>query len=158
MAVRPPLAVQEVLSGLDRPVDSGLRFTPQEQWHVTLRFLGSSDPREVLAVLAGERFGQCEAGLGPRVTTLGDRVVMVPVAGLDDLAAQVRRSTVAIGKRPDHRFRGHLTLARSKGRAKGPPIGEPVSARWVPEEIEVVASVTEAGGAVHRVLATLPIG
>jgi 2'-5' RNA ligase len=83
---------------------------------------------------------------------------MVPVEGLDDLAAQVRRSTVAIGKRPDHQFCGHLTLARAKGRAMGPPVGEPVSALWVPEEIEVVSSVTEAGGAVHRVLATFPIG
>lgn len=158
VAVRPSAAVQEVLAGLDRPIDSGLRFTPPEQWHVTLRFLGSSDPTEVLAVLSGQHLASCAAELGPTVGTLGARVVMAPVVGLEDLAAQVRRCTRGIGQPPDHPFRGHLTLARARSRAIGPPIGEPVSARWVPEEIEVVSSVTEAGGAVHRVLETFPIG
>lgn len=158
VAVRPPAAVQEVLARLDRPIGSGLRFTPPEQWHVTLRFLGSSDPAEVAAALSEEHWGSCTANLGPTVETLGERVVMAPVTGLEDLAAQVRRCTAGIGQHPKHPFQGHLTLARSRYRAVGPPIGEPVSARWAPEEIEVVSSVTEADGAVHRVLETFPIG
>lgn len=158
VAVRPPTAVQRVLAGLEHPEDPGLRFTPPEQWHVTLRFLGDSDPEEVLGALRGEHLMRCTAVLGPAVGTLGDRVVMVPVVGLEDLAAQVRRCTQGIGRPPEHPFRGHLTLARARSRAVGPPLGEPLSARWVPEEVEVVSSITGAHGAQHRVIATLPIG
>lgn len=157
MAVRPPPAVCDVLDRLDRPGDSALRFTPREQWHVTLRFIGDCDPARVLDALAGERFRGGDAVLGPRVETLGRRVVVVPVSGLEELAAQVRRATAQLGQPPEQSFRGHLTLARSKGKPTGPPIGNRVSGGFTASEMELVASVTGQAGAVHRVLARYPL-
>mgnify|MGYP002063702689 CR=1 FL=1 len=52
------------------------------------------------------------ARLGPAVERFGDRVLAVPVRGLDELAAAVRRATDGIGEGSDRRFRGHLTIAR----------------------------------------------
>lgn len=158
LAVRPPPEVTELIARLPRPHAGGLRFTPPEQWHVTLRFLGACDPEELLAALAGQHLGACRAELGPGVTTLGSHVVMVPVRGLEDLAASVRRITADLGRAPEHRFRGHLTLARAKGRPAGPPIGEAVDASWEPREVEVVSSVVGANGAQHRVIASVAIG
>lgn len=161
VAVRPSPEARDALAGLNRPEEAGLRFTPPAQWHVTLRFLGRSDPAEVLVALSGERLVGCTAELGPSVAMLGNRVVVVPVAGLDDLAVQVRRCTRGIGQPPEHPFRGHLTVARVARAgcwAPGPPLGEPIRVRWVPREIELVSSVTMRSGAVHRVIETFPIG
>ncbi len=57
VAVWPPPEVVAVLASLDRPVVDGVRWTTQEQWHVTIRFLGSVESAEAaiaaLATLAG---------------------------------------------------------------------------------------------------------
>jgi len=39
--------------GWPRPTVAGLRWTGPDQWHVTLRFLGSVDPGEAAAALDG---------------------------------------------------------------------------------------------------------
>ena len=41
-------------------------------------------------------------------------MLVVPVAGLDDMAATIARATASIGEAPRKRFVGHLTIARVK--------------------------------------------
>ncbi|MBW3548710.1 MAG: hypothetical protein KY452_11325, partial [Actinobacteria bacterium] len=49
VAVRPPPEVVATLATLDRPERPGLRWTPPEQWHVTLRFFGPVDAEQAEA-------------------------------------------------------------------------------------------------------------
>ncbi|HVM01677.1 MAG TPA: 2'-5' RNA ligase family protein, partial [Acidimicrobiales bacterium] len=93
-----------------------LRWTGPEQWHVTLRFLGDAGldeaARAFRAVAAPARPGPATAVLGPATGRFGRRVLHLPVAGLDDLAAAVVAATAGVGEPPEDRpFAGHLTLA-----------------------------------------------
>ena len=123
VAVWPPEEVLNRVAVLPRPEVDGLRWTDQDHWHVTLRFLGWVDDAEpVRAALAGVALaagGPVKAVLGPTVDRFGQRILHVPVAGLDGIAAAVVQSTAHLGKRPDDRpFNGHVTLARAARDAK----------------------------------------
>ena len=102
-------------------IDRGVRFVKPENWHVTLRFLGEAHPDDVVDALAGTPFEPATARLGPGVDLLFDRMLVVPVAGVDDLARAVITRTASIGEPPRKRFVGHLTLARVKPHAPMPP-------------------------------------
>jgi RNA 2',3'-cyclic 3'-phosphodiesterase len=140
VAVQPPDDVLDRLAGLRRPERSGVRWTSRAQWHVTLAFLGEvADPGPVVAALDAAPLAPATADLGPAVAPLGRRVVCVPVAGLDDVAAVVRRALPA-GDPDRLGFRGHLTLARvSRGRL-GDLVGEPVAARFPVGDVRLVRS------------------
>lgn len=164
-----------LVAALARPAVNRLRWTSPEQWHVTLHFLGEVDPARLegseglvaaldavpAAMEAGERGGRVEAVLGPAVAWFpGRQVLQVPVDGLDPLAAEVSRASAGWGAAPERSFRGHLTLARTRGSARGPAAlaGAAISARWPVTEVILYASVPGPGGsryeAIHRV--TLP--
>ena len=160
MAVWPPDEVLDRLAALPRPEVAGLRWTDQEQWHVTLRFLGSVDGVEpVTAALAGaasKASGPVAAVLGPAVDRFGQRILQVPVAGLDDVAAAVVRSSAHLGKPLDDRpFHGHVTLARVSRDAKvdlRPLTGTAVSAEWDVSSVCLVESRLSPKGASYEVL------
>lgn len=154
VAVHPPDEVLDAVDRIPRPDAPGLRWTRRGQWHVTLRFLGEvDDPAPVAAALqAVEVAPGTEAVLGPATQRLGNRVLMVPVAGLDALATQVRAATATFGEPIDPRpFRGHLTLARSRGRARLPG-AQPVTARWAVTSFALVRSRLGSSGADHEVI------
>lgn len=158
MAVRPPGDVLDRLSALDRPVVNGLRWTTREQWHVTLRFLGAvSDLGPVRAALAGVKdTAPAAAVVGPAVGRFGRRILHLPVAGLDAIAARVVDATSHLGSPPDERpFRGHLTLARMGNRADldlGALVGTPFEARWDVDELCLFASHLSSAGARYQML------
>ncbi len=159
MAVWPPDEVLDRLAALPRPEVDGMRWTDQEQWHVTLRFLGSVDDVEpVQAALADVASANAAvaAVLGPAVDRFGQRILQVPVAGLDDIAAAVVRSTAHLGKRPDDRpFHGHVTLARVSRDARvdlRPLTGTAVSAEWDVSSVCLVESHLSPKGAHYEVL------
>ncbi len=162
MAAWPPADVLDAVEGLARPAVAGLRWTTRDQWHVTLRFLGEvADPDEVVAALAGVDAAPADAELGPAVGRFGQRVVQVPVSGLDALAGAVVAATGHLGEPPDDRpFHGHLTLARA-GRGSTADLrrlaGAPLAFRWTVGEITLIESRLEAGGARYSVLATFPL-
>jgi 2'-5' RNA ligase len=164
VAVWPTPEVVDSLGGLDRPARPGVRWTTPDQWHVTLRFLGSladaKEGKEALAqmeAVAGPR--QVVASAGPAVTRLGPSILCLPVAGLEEVAAMVVAATADIGQRPPERpFRGHVTLARAKrGVDLRPVAGQAISAAWPVKEVTLVASETRPDGARYRVLASYPI-
>ena len=126
------------------PAADGLRWTKPERLHVTLRFLGQCDEAEVRDALAAADLPAAAATLGPRVERLGRGVLMVPVEGLDDLAAAVEAAIAPLGlPPPGHPFAGHLTVARFK--RKPPPGDRPaLEARFPVTEIALVR--TEPSG------------
>lgn len=160
VAVWPPDDVLDRLAVLPRPEVDGLRWTDQDHWHVTLRFLGSVDDVEpVRAALAGVAMaagGPVRAVLGPAVDRFSQRVLHVPVAGLNGIAAAVVESTAHLGKRPDDRaFNGHVTLARAARDAKvdlRPLTGTAISAEWEVGSVCLVESRLSPAGATYEVL------
>ena len=127
----------------------GLRWTALERLHVTLRFLGQCDETGIQAALAAADLPAARATLGPRVTRLGRGVLMVPVQGLDDLAAAVQAAIGGLGlPPPDHPFTGHLTVARFK--RKPPPGYRPaLEASFAVTEVALVR--TEPSGSYTNV-------
>jgi len=162
VAVAIPDAAAEIVRGLDRPALRQVRWTTPEQWHVTVRFLGEvADPAPLAAALGAvpthlraRHAGTVRAELGPASAWFpGRQVLQVPVAGLDALAAVVDEVVSPWCAPSDYPFTGHLTLARVRGRARGPAslAGTPVAAAWVVEEVALMSSTLEPGGARHRV-------
>jgi RNA 2',3'-cyclic 3'-phosphodiesterase len=142
IGILPPGAVLDEVARLRRPERPGVRWTTRDQWHVTLRFLGEvSDPAPVVDALDAAPLARCSAILGPEVTALGRRVVCVPMAGLDDLAAGVVAATAGFGRPPEPRpFHGHLTLARVARGSLRDLLGEPISARFAVRAVRLVRS------------------
>jgi 2'-5' RNA ligase len=155
--------VVEGIAALDRPRSPGLRWTGPEQWHVTLAFIGSvAGPAVdgVAAGLAGLRAPVAAAVLGPATARLGRAVLVVPVAGLDALAAAVA-AVVPPGPDTGRPFTGHLTLARASGRRGVVPpalAGTPVSARWEVAEVALVRSRPGRSGSRYETLAVVGLG
>ena len=149
VAVWLPDEVLDGVGGLYRPVDAGGRWTRRDQWHVTLRFLGSADVGEVSAALRALRHAPVEAVVGPAVAMLGEGVVQLPVIGLETLADAVASATAGLGRPPEARsFFGHLTLARVAGEPPEGVLGQPLSASFPVDEVALVSS--ELGGTAAR--------
>jgi 2'-5' RNA ligase len=149
--------VVEALSALPQAAEPGVRRVRPEQWHVTLRFLGDADPTQVTARLRSIDLPAATATLGPAVARLGLEVVVVPVSGLDALAAIVAASTADLGVPPDPRpFTGHVTLARLRRRAACRLIGSSVEAAFEVDELCLVDSRSGADGLQYEVLARFP--
>lgn len=161
MAAWPPPETTAALAALPRPPHPAVRWVPVDRLHITVRFLGEQpDPDPVAAALgdvAGT--GPFEAVVGPATVWLpGRQVLVLPVAGLDPLAVAVAAALGACGgdERP---FLGHLTLARVRGRRRGPPglAGAACSTGFVLGEVTLVASRTGPGGSTYEVLARVPL-
>jgi 2'-5' RNA ligase len=152
--------VVAALTALDRPEDPGVRWTRPEAWHVTLRFLGGVAPDDVspvAAALGALRWQPAVvAEVGPAARRLGRSVLVLPVAGLDGVAAAVEQALATAGVAPDPRpFRGHLTLARARGRAPLPRdlAGPSLVARWPVDEVTLVESTLQGSkGSRYEVL------
>jgi 2'-5' RNA ligase len=119
VAVRPPTDVVDALASLPRPEGTPTRWTTPEQWHVTLRFFGNvDDPSPIASTLATALHGVAPVAItmGPRAGVLGHQIVYLPVTGLTDVAFTIVAATAGFGEPPPkRRFRGHLTLGRTKG-------------------------------------------
>ena len=186
VAVWPPAELLEKLAGLERPDVPFLRWTTRDQWHVTLRFLGSVAEDEVeplvgsldrLAALPASAVARpVVAVAGPEPKRLGSSVWMLPVAGLELLAAAVDRLLDALSDPPDapeaseapdasdaphaigpvppeRSFTGHLTLARAKrpSALRGLP-APAVKSTWNVDEVTLVSSTLHPHGARYEVI------
>ena len=153
VAAHPDAATAAALRGLPRPDERGVRWVPEENWHVTLRFLGTCDTAAVIERLEAAEPPACRATLGPAIDWLGPQLV-VPVSGVDDLAAAVRVATEGIGEPPRPRFRGHLTIARTRRGANSAVLGHPVTAAFAVDEIALVRSEHTSDGPRYTTIAT----
>lgn len=178
VAVMPPLAVLEDLAEYVEPRaerDSPLRWSAQQQWHLTLAFLPSVADRdfdelvERLAETAGRRppFELRLQGAGTFPNPAEGKVLWAGVAGdtdrLERLSASSRSAAVRAGVEVDgSKFRPHLTLARSNRPVEltrwlrvfdlyaGPA--------WQVEEIALVQSQLGPGGSRYQIHEVFPLG
>lgn len=168
IGVWPSSEVSRVLGGLERPPLPAVRWTSPDQWHVTLAFLGEVPGTEVPVLQAALRAAAAraaeppEAVLGPALGILGRAVLCVPVGGLDDLAVAVRDCLPVGFVQPEAGrgpFRGHLTLARAKGRRRIPSqlAGTPVHARWRVERLCLVGSELGSDGSRYTTVASATV-
>lgn len=151
MAAYPPPDVVDTLATLPRPDERGVRYTPRHQWHVTLRFLGDCDEAAATTAIRNLDTDTALARLGPRVATLGRSVVVVPVAGLEDLAADIADVTAGIGDADEGRaFRGHLTIARLRRPGSASIVGHPIGVTFPVASVALVRSTLGQGPARHE--------
>jgi 2'-5' RNA ligase len=164
VAVWPPASLVAQLREQPRPDRAGLRWTTEDQWHITVRFLGPVEVAEQPTLLdrvadAAARTRPTAVVAGPRPQVLGRAVWVLPVAGLETVAATIERLTGEIGQPPGHRrFHGHLTLARARlpSALAGLPAGELLD-RWTVDEITLVASDLRPDGARYQVVGRWPL-
>ena len=148
----------EELRALPRKDQQGVRFVPPENWHITLRFLGEAHVHEVAAALDTVRLEAAMARLGPGVDVMNERALVVPVTGVEQLAAAAVSATRDLGEPPRKRFVGHLTIARVKPHVPMPrALGAMVHAEWPVQEIALVQSRLEPAGATYSTVATWPV-
>lgn len=157
-----------------READANVRWTPERQLHLTLRFLGE---------VAESRIGPIEAALAvpgaaarPFELAFGEvgafpsldrpRVLWVGVDGGPELPAvheSVQEALGEVGFEPEERaFRPHVTLGRVRTRGRVPPAlaeaaeGVAVDARCEIGALHLMRSRLGPDGARHDVRATIP--
>jgi 2'-5' RNA ligase len=170
VAVSLPPDVTTLVRDLPRPDLASLRWTTEDQWHITLRFLGEVEEpsavadalKEVPAMLGGAGVDGVDAFLGAVTAWFrGRRILHVPVAGLDALARVVGTATTPWGDVSEEPpFAGHLTLARVRQRETGPAnlAGTPISAEWTVDEVVLMSSTLGPGGSRYGIVARVPLG
>ena len=158
VAIWPPDDVLDQLADIERPKDQGVKWVPHDNLHITLRFLGDADETEVAARLDDTLFPAATAVVGPAFDLLGERSLISPVAGVDELADVVRRALRGLGTEPERkRFRGHITVARLARNARPRrSAGHRFDATFDVTEVALVASTLRDTGAVYDTVATWP--
>ena len=151
VAVWPPADVLDAVAALPRPDHAAVRWTNRNQWHITLRFLGEVDepPDGLLEPLAA--MTAPHVTIGPATQRLSGRVLMIPVHGLDEVAA-------AVAAADDRPFRGHLTLARARQRGGKIPAslaGAPIEGSWTASRVALVRSHLGGGPARYEDIASV---
>lgn len=178
VAVMPPAQVVEDLAEYVEPRaerDSPLRWSPQQNWHLTLAFMSAVAERDLdelverLTEAAGRRrpFELRLQGSGSFPNPARGKLLFAAVAGdtdrLEQLSAGARSAAVRAGVAVDGaRFRPHLTLARSNRPVEltrwlrvfdlyaGPS--------WQVDEIALVQSQLAPGGSRYDVQEVFPLG
>jgi 2'-5' RNA ligase len=176
--VPPADALTELAAAVDAVLPSApvvLRWTPRDQWHLTLAFLGNVSAELLPAVHAAcavAAHGRCAAPL--RIAgagRFGDRVLWAGIGEerplLVDLSARLGAALRAAGIEVDDRpYHPHLTLARAP-RDISPDLRPTVAALsrfagqpWQPDAVRLMHSRlgAEPGGrAVHAEVGRWPL-
>jgi RNA 2',3'-cyclic 3'-phosphodiesterase len=172
VAIDVPPEVRAQLVGCKRPI-AGARWVPEDQIHLTLRFIGDADEAAQRAIeaelakvrarafeLAIDAVGQFPANRSARVLWAGVK----PIEALVSLAKQVEEAVVAAGLEPETRaFSPHVTLARMKEVQKVPVkrfLEEAAALKSAPfaiTEVLLYSSLLSPKGATHRVEKRFPL-
>lgn len=150
-----------------------LRWVPPRNMHLTLKFLGETQPRQVATLAdALQAIASQHSPLDVRLAELGifpnskqPRVLWVGLhapAALAEIAQQVEHAAVALGFATEPKpFTPHLTLARTGREAAAAQLADveaALAAQPVPEvsaslsELGLFESQLKAGGAVYNPL------
>lgn len=156
------------LAALPRPVVDRLRWSTEDQWHVTLRFFGELSPAQVeeatavLSEVARRLPEDLTVEGGPATRFLGPGLVVWPVEGLRPAAAPVEQATAHLGQPvPERPFLGHVTMARGSRGADLRRVAHllcPLMASWRVTSLSLVHSQLGPGGARYREIRAFPLG
>jgi 2'-5' RNA ligase len=155
VAVWPPDDVCARLRLLSHEGWGDVRWMPEANWHVTLAFLGDAHVDETTEALRGTVLPGATAEVSSHLRAVGRTSLVLPVSGVDELASVVQAATLPDAA--DRPFRGHITMARSRG---GRPMkGRPAPAPWEAisfrvDEVALVASTVDPQGSTYATLAT----
>lgn len=171
VAAYPPIHLAHAL--LDLLGQSGardMRLTPPEQVHLTLQFIGDTDPRDMEGVQESVR--RAVSGLEPPEVGVAG-LVSLPERGQARLVAAAlephptllelhRRLALRLAKnakeRSGERFLPHLTLGRyASGGGARIEVESPGLERFRIAEAILVQSVLKPSGAEHRPIGTFPL-
>ena len=156
VAVWPPETIVASLARLVPATARACAAVAPHQFHVTLRFLGDADVGEVGDRLDRAALTAATAVLGPAVRRLGQNAIVVPVEGLDTLAAVVAEATGDLGE-PAGRFQGHVTVARlRRGTRRDDVVGRPVDGSFRADEVLLVDSTLGPHGPDYAEVGTWP--
>lgn len=147
------------------------RWTPNENLHLTIRFIGSIDRALLTSVadaLALRPLGAFDVELGEVGTFVRGRAARVVWIGLRNgregaaaLAAQVEQECARVGLTAESRpYQAHLTLARARARdgAKLPELPAlPRLKPWRSDALVLYASRLTRTGAVYEALRALEL-
>jgi 2'-5' RNA ligase len=165
IAAFPPAAARHAIAHALRGVrgqtgsNRALRWLPEANYHVTLRFLGSIIEAEpvVAALRTVEATGAICCAVNAIVPFPNARrpsvcALMLDSGGeLEALAARVNRALIAMGE-PDKPFRSHLTVARCRN--KVPHLDADLQLSFRLDEFGLYRSETLPEGARYSALAT----
>jgi 2'-5' RNA ligase len=166
-AVRHRLAAERDILRRDLP---RARWTRPEAWHLTLKFLGESDPQDLMNLMAGLRealrgvrpvsahlhgAGFFPHPANPRVAWLGGSI-----SGVDPILEAVEDAAAGSGFARERRaWSPHLTMARLRSRWPRPAVehfldwGERTDLGTFPcSEVVLFKSILQPGGAVYTAL------
>jgi RNA 2',3'-cyclic 3'-phosphodiesterase len=158
VAIWPPEELLERLADMERPKDPGVKWVRPENLHITVRFLGDADIDEAIERLDDVFLPSATAVLGPALDLQAERSIMLPVAGVDDLAEVVEQAVRGVGSANERRrFLGHLTLARLAKKARPDrSVGRLFDAAFEVGEIALVASTLTDSGSIYETVETWP--
>jgi 2'-5' RNA ligase len=178
VAIWPPAEVLEQLEPAIQRLQTdigrqGVRFTKPEKIHLTMRFLGEVDEKQLdrltdslTANLQGISVGELQVqGIGAFPDSRRPGIVWAGLVGeLTALHQRILEATDDFAERPDSKpFHPHLTLARVSppsqkvGRALDPIVkewGAITLATWEPEEVSLVQTLP---GGSYAQLASFPL-
>ena len=124
----PPHILHQIIrttAGFHSQIKNGVRWTPPENLHLTLRFLGESNPDRLVDLqekleqlrkhpafeITFKRYGVFPAWKSPSTIWLG----VEKNSDLENLAKTVETMAREVGFRPEKKpFRPHITIARVK--------------------------------------------
>ena len=174
VALELPAAVRRGLGGWargQRALRATVRPVPEEQLHLTLAFLGDRPAAEieplaeaVVVAGAGRSCVDLETGAPTWLPPRRPRALAVEVHDLRGDLAELHRTLTealadAVGWRPDHRLRPHVTVARRRADAApdhGAP--EPTPAlRFDAPAVVLFRSTLRPSGAEHHALERVPL-
>ncbi len=148
VAIWPTTEVRDAVQAALAPLPGRypeLRWQSPDRWHITVGFLGDRDPRREL-----NRFSRLEMPAAHPIQLEGSGrfgpVLWLGVRSGDWLAA-LAGSVHKVMRSPDRRFRGHVTIARSRSSIGARHVARAVtdlaefqSPAWVPAEATLVRS------------------
>jgi 2'-5' RNA ligase len=149
------------------------RPVPPENWHLTVRFLGSTDQVRQERMIAGldqidlgstfdVRLAQMGAFPRPTRATVLWLAVAIGMEGLTRLNDLCEEAARSVGFAPEERpFAAHLTLSRIRPHQDVRPVidsYEPVPFRWTATELVLYESRLGRGGAAYEPLEKFSLG
>jgi RNA 2',3'-cyclic 3'-phosphodiesterase len=145
--------VQQTVAAAARDPRSEVRWVRMDGLHITVRFLGATDPARVADVRAAvdtaastvAPFHVTIAGAGAFPSPARPRTLWLAIhdgqVGLEAVAGRIDARLVDAGWVHDDRpFRAHLTLARADGRREGPLVARTLADRASRFETAFIAS------------------